>query len=279
MTAEDEGRAAAERFRSKHHLGDQPLGDLITLVEQTTGFDVAVLEVDQDEHGMAIRDTERGVVFIAVARTRNPMRQRSSLAHELGHVLHGDWTEPAESPAAGSDTRGREETRADAFARHLLIPLEGLRQFLADQPDHGLAVLSAAVQRFLVSPAMAAIALQQTGHIDDRTKSEWMAISTPTLAARFGWSDQYAALQDESDRKRAPQRLLARAVEGYVEGVVSLQTLATLRGADAAVVAAELDKAGLSVAQRTVAWTASADLPKVDVDLSDLEESRESDTG
>jgi Zn-dependent peptidase ImmA (M78 family) len=236
---------------------------------------VAVLGVDQDEHGMATRDTERGAVFIAVARTRNPMRQRSSLAHELGHVLHGDWTEPAELPAGGWDTRSREEMRADAFARHLLIPLEGLRQFLADRPDHGLAVLSAVVQRFLVSPAMVAIALQQTGYIDDRIKIEWMAISTPALAARFGWSDQYAALQDESDRQRAPQRLLARAIEGYVEGVVSLQTLATLRGVDASVIAVELEEAGLSIAQRTVSWAPSADLPEVEVDLSDLEEFRE----
>jgi hypothetical protein len=60
-----------------------------------------------------------------------------------------------------------------------------------------------------------------------------MRVTTPGLAARFGWSDQYRALQAGSDRRRAPQGLLTRAIRGYLENVVSLQTLATLRGMDA----------------------------------------------
>ena len=38
--------------------------------------DVAVLDAPADEHGMSIRDPQRGVVFIAVARSRRPMRAR-----------------------------------------------------------------------------------------------------------------------------------------------------------------------------------------------------------
>jgi Zn-dependent peptidase ImmA (M78 family) len=71
----------------------QPLGDLVAVIEQATGIDVAVLDVGPDEHGLAMRDPARGTVFIGVARTRNPMRQRSTLAHELGHVLFGDWAD------------------------------------------------------------------------------------------------------------------------------------------------------------------------------------------
>jgi hypothetical protein len=65
-----------------------------------------------------------------------------------------------------------------------------------------------------------------------------MRVTAPALAARFGWLDQYRALQAGSGRRRAPQRLLARAIQGYLENgerrtenVVSLQT-ATLRGLD-----------------------------------------------
>lgn len=92
MNSEIEGRDAAERFREEHHLGVQPLGDLVAVIEQTTGVDVAVLDVGPDEHGLTIRDPEHGTVYIGVARTRRPMRQRSTLAHELGHVLFEDWT-------------------------------------------------------------------------------------------------------------------------------------------------------------------------------------------
>ncbi|OLT25604.1 toxin-antitoxin system, toxin component [Nocardiopsis sp. CNR-923] len=269
MSAEAEGRAAAERFREEQHLGVQPLGDLVAIIEQATGIDVAVLDADRDEHGLTMRDPQRDAVFIGVARTRHPMRQRSTLAHELGHVLFGDVT----GGAAGTwSDRSPEEIRADAFARHLLIPAEGLRAFLGEQ--RGLltqSVLSDVVQRFLVSPAIATIALGQAGYID-ATKQEWMALTAPRLATRFGWSDQYRALQDESDQRRAPQRLLARAISAYAEGVLSVQAIATLRGITRQEAEAELREAGVVPAERPVAWTDSTELPEPDVDLAALDE-------
>lgn len=111
MNTEASGRAMAARFRRDHHLGVQPLGDLVAVIEQTTGIDVAVLDVGPDEHGLTMRDTARGAVFIGVARTRNPMRQRSTLAHELGHVLFEDW---ADSNASNWSDRTPAEIRADA---------------------------------------------------------------------------------------------------------------------------------------------------------------------
>jgi len=57
------------------------------------------------------------------------MRQRSTLAHELGHVLFQDW---ADSDAGDWSERNPAEIRADAFARHLLVPVEGLRDFIGN---------------------------------------------------------------------------------------------------------------------------------------------------
>lgn len=267
MTAESEGRDAAGAFRSEHRLGSQPLGSLVALIEQTTGVDVAVIEAAPDEHGMAMRDPAREVVFVVVAKTPHPMRQRSTLAHELAHVVFGDWDDPARNAWAERD---RVEQRADAFARHLLVPEPGLRELLAGRARVDLAALSRVVQRFLVSPAMAAIALRWAGLIDEATKEGWRQVTTPTLAARFGWIDQYRALQTESNRTLAPQRLLARATQGYLEEVVSIQTLARLRGVSAAEVEAELAEAGLVPAQRPPAWARPDELPEVEVDLSDL---------
>src|ERR1700716_2670273 len=130
LNAETEGRAAAARFRREHHLGVQPLGDLVAVIEQATRIDVAVLDVGPDEHGLTMRDPARGTVFIGVARTRNPMRQRSTLAHELGHVLFEDW---ADGGAGNWSDRSPAEIRADIFARHLLVPVEGLREFLENR--------------------------------------------------------------------------------------------------------------------------------------------------
>lgn len=269
MNPEAEGRAAARRFRQEHHLGVQPLGDLVTIIEQTTGIDVAVLDVGPDEHGLAMRDPDRDVVFIGVARTEHPMRQRSTLAHELAHVLFEDWTD-----AEVDDWRERSsgEDRCRAFARHLLVPVEGVRELLRERQELSLATLSAVVQRFLVSPAIAAIALGQAGYIDHATSLEWGKLYTPQLAARFGWIDQYHALQAESDKRRTPRRLLARAINGYALGVLPAQAIATLRGITLEEAEADLHEAGVAPVDFTVAWADAADLPDIEIDLSDLDD-------
>jgi Zn-dependent peptidase ImmA (M78 family) len=268
VNPEAEGQAAAERFRHEHHLGLQPLGDLVALVEQTAAVDAAVLEAGPDEHGLTMRDPQRGAVFIGVARTRHPMRQRSTLAHELGHVVFGDWSD---NTTCDWSTPTPAESRATAFARHLLLPAGGLRDFLSGSRDATLAMLSAVVQRFLVSPAIAAIALEQSGYIDAAVKGDWMTVTAPQLAVRFGWTDQYRALQADADQRRAPQRLLTRAIQGYAEGVVSVQAIATLRGITPKEAATELREAGISPARPTVTWADPGELPDAQVDLNALD--------
>lgn len=269
MNAEQEGSAAAARFREANHLGVQPLGDLVAVIEQATGFDVAVLDVGPDEHGLAMRDPARQTVFIGVARTRRPMRQRSTLAHELAHVLFDDW---GDGDADNLGARSPAEIRADAFARHLLVPVDGLQAFLGSPDVLTESRLSAVVQRFLVSPQLAAIALRQAGYIDDATKQEWMALTTPKLAARYGWIDQYETLQTDSGQRRAPQRLLARAITGYAEGVLGAQAIATLRGITVEAAKQELEDAGVTMGEPPIVWAAPTDLPDVQVDLAALDD-------
>jgi Zn-dependent peptidase ImmA (M78 family) len=263
----------AAEFRRSHHLGTQPLGDLVALIEQTTGNDVAVLDGGPDEHGLTVRDRERGAVFIAVARTPHPMRQRSTLAHELAHVLFGDWTE---EPSTGTDRRPHHEIRADAFARHLLVPVQGVQKVVETRPA-SLGELSRVVQLFGISPAIAAIALHEAGYIDADTKSAWRTMTTAQVAARFGWTDHYQLLQAQSNTRRAPQKLLARAIEGYIENVVSAQTLATLRGVDVDEVIRGLSAEGVIPRDQEPQWASVDDLPSVTVDFSDWEDDVDED--
>lgn len=167
--------------------------------------------------------------------------------------------------------RNPTEVRADAFARHLLVPVEGLRKFLGDRRPASLADLSAVVQRFLVSPQIAAIALHEAGYVDAATKAGWMELSTPKLATRFGWSDQYRALQADSDQRRAPQGLLSRAIDGYVKEILSAQTIASLRGITAQAAETDLREAGIVPVQRPVPWVKASDLPDVEVDWAALD--------
>jgi len=261
--AEQQAEHAADEFRREHRLGAQPLGDLAALIEQTTGHDVAVLDAPADSHGLTMRDPARGRTFIGVARTRHPMRQRSTLAHELAHAIFGYWSE-------NLAVRSAEEIRADAFARHLLIPEQGLVDFLGENTDVDTSTLSDVVQRFLVSPAMAAIAMRKIRAVDAETYEKWRVLSTPQLATRYGWQDHYATLQADSDRLRAPQGLVARAISGYAAGVVSAQAVATLRGASLESMLEELNSAGIVPAQPEPEDYDIEELPEIAIDLSEL---------
>jgi len=194
------------------------------------------------------------------------MRQRSTLAHELAHVLFEDWNSQTEF-----GSRSPQEIRADAFARHLLLPEDGLRELLGNRKSLSTADLSAVVQSFLVSPAIAAIALCECQYIDVSIKKQWMAINTLQLATQFGWKDQYESLQDGSNRSRAPQHLLARAISGYREGVVTAQAIATLKGGSVENAVEELSKAGITPSPLEIPRVSAADLPPVTVDLSCLD--------
>ena len=85
------------------------------------------MDAGDEEHGLSMRDPATGRTVIAVATTTNPLRQRTSIAHELGHVLAGDLDRPADG-APGERTPA--EKQADTFARHL----QGRKLFINAHP-------------------------------------------------------------------------------------------------------------------------------------------------
>jgi Zn-dependent peptidase ImmA (M78 family) len=202
------------------------------------GVDVISMQAAEAEHGLSMADPATGRAVVAVATTPHPMRQRSSIAHELGHVLGGDLERP------GSLTPGDrvpEEIRADAFARHLLLPLDSVRRRYSQREDEfSLADLSDLVQEFEVSPRLAAIQLRTLKLIDQGAYTNWSMLSATYLATSFGWLSQYRSLAADSTQPRAPQGLMTKAVEGYRRGVLGITELAIWYGQDAAELEQEL---------------------------------------
>ena len=269
MRPEAEGQARAKAFRKEHHLGAQPIADLFALYELVPGLDVASLTVaNPDEHGMTAHDPERGVTKVVVACTPNPMRQRSTLAHELAHVLFGDY---ANASQGGWADRDDYEKRADGFARHLLVPLDGIREFLGPREGVTLADLSKVVQWFQASPRIVLIQMERAKYVDAATKAQWWDCTAPWLAGNHGWTPQYQTMQVESQTPRAPQRLLARAARGYQDGILSLRAVARIRAAAPDVVESEFAEAGITAAAPTIEWGNPAERPVVEDDFADLD--------
>lgn len=213
---------AAADFRAEHDLGSDGFGDLFTLIQATLGIDVMSIPAEESAHGLTMLDPSTGRIVIAVATTPHPMRQRSSVAHELGHVLLGHLELP-ESPVPGR--RSPQEIQADAFARHVLLPPESVRERRG--PDAiGESELSALVQEFGVSAHIAAIQLRDASLIDESTFQELRSLSSHALSLRHGWLDHHAALARSSNSSRAPQSLITRAVRGVQQGVLGISELA-----------------------------------------------------
>jgi Zn-dependent peptidase ImmA (M78 family) len=261
MSAEREGRDAAARYRAQHHLGTQPLGDLVALIDLVEGIDVAVIRSPADDtHGITVVDPETSATMIVAVATPNPTRLRSTIAHELAHHLFGDSAPGGNA----SNDRPHEESRANAFARHLLLPLEALADVLGPpEPSRPITEgdVSALVQRFALSPQMVAIQLCQGRYISDEQKTNWLTLTAPRLATRYGWSNLYSVWKADSEAIRPPQRLLARAVEGYANGLVSIHTIARLENISAESAEAALTEAGIVPNAPVAVPVADTELP------------------
>lgn len=224
MNSERTGAEAAEKQRGRLGLGHAPLADMSALVDEMTPFDLVVMDMPDGLDAMIATDANRSAGFIAVATTRSPFRQRFSIAHELGHASLGTISAQLGCTVNGSAHRPPEEVAADAFARHFLAPLPAVRQHLDDAPGP-LVALSDVVRIYGVSPTVAAIQLRDAG-MDESVVELAKSQTAPKLATRFGWRDEYDARSADSQKPKAPRRLLDDAVTAYSEGRVGLGLVA-----------------------------------------------------
>lgn len=247
MSNETQGKTAADQFRRDHSLGTGPLEDLVELLAATIGVDVLVVDAAESEHGLTMADPARGAVVMAVATTPFSARQRSSIAHELAHYL---WRDDDLASRESFGEKGASETRANAFARHLLLPLESVEGAALTADEVIESAVSQLVERFDVSPHIAAIQLKEVERISVAKCAEFANISARQLAIRYGWLGLYDQRSAASSSPRSPRMLLARATEGYIAGVVSIADVAEWAGKPIDDLANEFDVAGIRPADQ-----------------------------
>ncbi len=122
-----QGERLAAEERRRMGLGDAGLPDIAELLE-TQGIRTGVVDLPDDVSGLTINDRKVGL-FVVANRQHGLPRRRFSFAHEYAHVL-------ADRERFGLVSRASErdnliEVRANAFAACLLMPVEGVRQFVA----------------------------------------------------------------------------------------------------------------------------------------------------
>jgi Zn-dependent peptidase ImmA (M78 family) len=130
------GAKRARELRAELGLApEDPVGCLLTAVEERLGIPVVLAALPGEVAGCCWRDGETVLLWVN-AGGQVPARQRFTLAHELGHVRCGH---PPGVPVDTFETlAGRSpeprEVQANAFAAALLAPADGVRAMLDGEP-------------------------------------------------------------------------------------------------------------------------------------------------
>lgn len=213
----------AIRERSRLHLGDQPVYELRTLVEQS-GVHVFYGSLPSRLAGLYAFVPDLGYC-IMVNRKHPPERRRWTLSHEYAHFL-ADRHKPGVDYVQEPKRKPLSERFADAFAASFLMPETAMRRyFLAvteRTSDFRTADLSRLAHHFYVSVHTAALRLED---LDLLGRGTWDALTErgfkPGAARQLLGSPSRPNPEDPF-----PERYRYLAVQAYLQEAISEGQLA-----------------------------------------------------
>ena len=167
MASKDTNTGAKRARETRSELGlsaEEPLECLLTLVERQLELPVVIAALPQPIAGCCWHDGARIVLW--VNGTHAAVRQRFTLAHELGHLRcrHDARIEVDTFETLAGKTTDSREIQANAFAAELLAPAAGVRAMVDGEPTLDDVVLIAA--RFGISTVAALYRLNSLGLTD-----------------------------------------------------------------------------------------------------------------
>lgn len=232
-----DGLAAEERRRLG--LGDAPIRDIFTLVEEQ-GVRLFMRPLaGSDISGLFLYDPSLGPCVLVNSAERRS-RLSFSAAHEYSHVLIDRRLVARVSevtlPRHGLDrTEELLEIRANSFAAAFLLPADGIERFLLNRgrsrhERSALDVLDAlAIQRaFGVSYQATLYRLQNLRWLD-AARRETLAQHQPEVLARsLGLSDDPESDRGSVQLGQYPLRYIALALEAYRRAKITVVKLAEL---------------------------------------------------
>jgi Zn-dependent peptidase ImmA (M78 family) len=148
MAGLDSNRGAKRAREARAALGldaAAPLACLLTVVERDAGLPVVVAMLPGELAGACYRGEEGGaVLWVNAGQVR--VRQRFTLAHELGHAWcrHDGRLEVDTVATLSGRTSSPYEIQANAFAAEFLLPRAGMEQLIDGEPRLDEVVIIAA---------------------------------------------------------------------------------------------------------------------------------------
>lgn len=217
LPAATDGRRQAEAVRWQHGLGHAPIRDLFGFLERKYPSLLAVRYPMPGGPAGALVDAGERCVLAVNSAGCGYGRQRFAAGHLLGHFLFDTDRSPLhldhDLPGVASAT----EVRADAFAAHLLLPGEVVRERAATPgfdvcDDRQLADL--ALEYGMCARSLA-WHLRSLVHLGQDDVERIAALDVAAVAARMGIGDPVRRERAAIDARGWPGRYLALAVAAY----------------------------------------------------------------
>lgn len=196
-------------------LGDLPISDVFVLAERVDGAPlVHILPMPNGPVGALLHGADEWLIVVNSHDT-TLARQRFTCAHELGHYLFDRDRGPLHVDATLAQGESVPETRANAFAAHLLVPRTALdRRIKGGQTDlHDEAQVVALAFEYGISYVSLCWHLQNNGLIGRATRVRLLSDASPyRLAVRQGLRDKVDQETAAKNTTRYPRRFLSAAL-------------------------------------------------------------------
>lgn len=257
--------AIATARTARHELGlglDQPVHDLLPIVEETADVPVAILALGKGVAGAYI--VRRDQAFIFLNGSQAVTRQRFTLAHELGHHRLGHRAVVDGTETVDGRTTDPVEQQANAFAGEFLAPEQALRNWMDahDHPVIDLAVLVRIAAWFGISAPAAYVRLVVAGILQRPAQRKQLKRQLDQSQHRgaeqaLGLApveDQLAQVQRAGGLPRLPAHLRDNALAAYAGGLIDIDRLALALRRDRATVERLVAELGLVPAEPEPDW-------------------------
>ncbi len=225
--------AIADEERQRLMLGIEPIYDLVSVVEES-GLRVIGADLPEDDvDGAFLFVPEYDSAVALINRTKPPLRQRFTLAHEYGHLLlHRDRADIRDRDLFSASAS--EECQANAFAAAFLMPKAlidrmydeyGFSRSCEPLPMYGWLVMA---RRLWVSPQALALRLYNLGYIQESERDWVLGEGAPLLR------EMELAFYDEPLRvPKVPtlsERLRSLVLHAYCQGLMTASAASKVLG-------------------------------------------------
>lgn len=240
----------AAEARQRLGLGVRPVWDMVALLEEEGVFVVEAPFESNSLFGAFTYSEEAGpCILINTHCTKG--RQTTTAAHEYCHNLKD--RERISAIVCGRHNEDEEiERYAYDFARHFLMPREGVLQMLDDIGALGRGIGAEEVVHlrwhFKVSYRVALLHLMQLGFVNRSEYEGLKDVGVWSLDRRLGYDpdeDRKESLKRGVEPLRRPRPLVELAVKAYEREDITLSRFAEVMGIERAAAANFLEGAGV----------------------------------